>query len=287
MEKVNLNCDDYDADETFGSSAYSPIQHEIICTNPTGYCVDSVEPKCNEIKRLIHEFKTNYLIKLNMIKHNRLLMHKLTIIEDIYADGVNLLNSQSMLNVTPEKARTMINEIDDWLDHIEKLELTNFQHHEQSNNLAHSLSFLTIDHSSYNIDSRIMRNKEDVICSLELKRDNLLRSIENTIKKLKMLRDSFTKRQHNLLKACHKPITKPVQRVEPLVDMVDSTRISSSRKSVQRTGSIKANSLNMVRFFEDFFLIFCCWLLLLRLTTAIKILFLILFCFSDVIKIIK
>ncbi len=245
---MTLNCDDYDTvdDEAFVSSAYSPIQNEVVCTNPTGYCIDSVEPKCNEIKRLIHEFKTNYLIKLNMIKHNRLLMHKLNIIEDIYADGVNLLNGQSLLNVTPEKARAMINEIDEWLDHIEKLELTNYQHHEQSNHLAHSLSFLAIDHSSYNIDTRLMRNKEEIIYSLESKRDSLLKSIENTIKKLKALRESFTKRQHNLLKACHKPMTKPVLRVEPLVETVDTGKISSGRKSVQRTGSIKATSINTV-----------------------------------------
>ena len=48
-----------------------------------GYCVDSVEPKCNEIKRLIDEFKTNYLSKFGTIKNNRVLTHKLNSVSKI------------------------------------------------------------------------------------------------------------------------------------------------------------------------------------------------------------
>ena len=47
------------------------------CPANNGYCVDSVEPKCNEIKRLIDEFKTNYLSKFSLIKSNRALNQKL------------------------------------------------------------------------------------------------------------------------------------------------------------------------------------------------------------------
>lgn len=43
----------------------------------TGYCVDSVEPKCSELKRLIDEFKIGYLSKLNRFKYNKLVMQRL------------------------------------------------------------------------------------------------------------------------------------------------------------------------------------------------------------------
>jgi hypothetical protein len=45
--------------------------------NAGGYCVDSVEPKCNELKRLIDEFKYGYISKLNLFKKNRSMLQKL------------------------------------------------------------------------------------------------------------------------------------------------------------------------------------------------------------------
>ena len=42
-----------------------------------GYCVDSVEPKCNELKRLIDEFKYGYITKLNLFRKNRSMLQKL------------------------------------------------------------------------------------------------------------------------------------------------------------------------------------------------------------------
>jgi hypothetical protein len=44
----------------------------------SGYCVDSVEPKCSELKRLIDEFKLGYLAKLNALKLNRSLTKRLS-----------------------------------------------------------------------------------------------------------------------------------------------------------------------------------------------------------------
>lgn len=43
----------------------------------TGYCVDSVEPKCSELKRLIDEFKAGYLSKLNRFKNNKIILQRL------------------------------------------------------------------------------------------------------------------------------------------------------------------------------------------------------------------
>lgn len=253
MDKVTLNCDDFESgldccDEVI---RYSP-KNEIICTNPTGYCVDSVEPKCNEIKRLIHEFKTSYLIKLNMIKHNRTLMHRLNAVEETYVAGVSLLNRQALTNVNPEKARHLINEIDDWLDQVEKLELHNYQHCIESNHLTTSLSFLTIDQINRNsIETPHLQNmKEEVLKSLDVKREKLCKDIETSVIQLKALRDSFNKRRHNLLKACHKPLSKSVQRTESMMNDNDlqTTPKLMSRKSVHRSASFKVSNLNTVRF---------------------------------------
>ncbi len=46
----------------------------------TGYCVDSVEPKCNELKRLIDEFKHGYATKLVTFRRNKAVIHKLNIV---------------------------------------------------------------------------------------------------------------------------------------------------------------------------------------------------------------
>jgi hypothetical protein len=46
-------------------------------SNAGGYCVDSIEPKCNELKRLIDEFKYGYMSKLNLFRKNRSMLYKL------------------------------------------------------------------------------------------------------------------------------------------------------------------------------------------------------------------
>jgi hypothetical protein len=48
--------------------------------NNAEYCVDSVEPKCNELKRLIEEFKLKYTTKIKLINDNKLLTEKLNIV---------------------------------------------------------------------------------------------------------------------------------------------------------------------------------------------------------------
>ena len=49
-------------------------------SNNAGYCVDSVEPKCNELKRLIDEFKFSYMQKLSIFKNNKIILKKLNLV---------------------------------------------------------------------------------------------------------------------------------------------------------------------------------------------------------------
>ena len=48
--------------------------------NNAGYCVDSVEPKCNELKRLIGEFRFSYMQKLSIFKSNKIILKKLNLV---------------------------------------------------------------------------------------------------------------------------------------------------------------------------------------------------------------
>lgn len=65
-------------DEIFSNS--NKIKIDIVSNNNSGYCVDSVEPKCNELKRLIEDFKIKYSNKIKLINDNRLLTEKLNIV---------------------------------------------------------------------------------------------------------------------------------------------------------------------------------------------------------------
>lgn len=182
-----------------------------------------------------------------MIKQNRILMHKLNAVDEIYVSGVGLLNKQTLTNVNPEKARNLINEIDDWLDQVEKLELNSYLHCIESNHLTTSFSFLTIDQLNKSIDTPHMQNmKEEVLKSLDVKREKLCKDIETSVIQLKALRDSFNKRRHNLLKACHKPLSKSVQRTESMMNDNDyqTSPKPMSRKSVHRSASFKVSNLN-------------------------------------------
>ena len=214
IEQATLNCDDFENidDEAF-ISAYSSHE-DVLAANPTGYCVDSVEPKCNEIKRLIGEFKTNFSIKLNMIKHNKLLVQKLNIIKDIYSDGVLLYNEQSLVNLTADKAKVYLSQIDAWLSDTDRLGLASSR--SDSVNLANTLSFLTIEQINESIlETKCAGHKEDLILNLDIKRENLLKSIDVCMAQLRSLRETFGKRQQALLRANYKVVEKPVLRVEP------------------------------------------------------------------------
>ena len=65
-------------DEIFSNS--NKIKIDIVSNINSGYCVDSVEPKCNELKRLIEDFKIKYSNKIKLINDNRLLTEKLNIV---------------------------------------------------------------------------------------------------------------------------------------------------------------------------------------------------------------
>ena len=62
--------------------------------NNAGYCVDSVEPKCNELKRLIGEFRFSYMQKLSIFKSNKIILKKLNLVSfNFFYDPNSILNA--------------------------------------------------------------------------------------------------------------------------------------------------------------------------------------------------
>ena len=51
-------------------------------TENAGYCIDSVEPKCNELKRLIEEVKLDYKNKIDAFKKTKYLIKKLNLVKE-------------------------------------------------------------------------------------------------------------------------------------------------------------------------------------------------------------
>lgn len=77
---------------TTSSSSVAHPSHLAAANSPAvGYCVDSVEPKCSELKRLIDEFKVGYLNKLNRFKNNKIILQRLNNVI-IFQYGVLLIS---------------------------------------------------------------------------------------------------------------------------------------------------------------------------------------------------
>ena len=98
-----------------------------------------------------------------------------------------------------------------------------------------------------------MHAREEVLRALEVRRDKLGKDVEVAAARLKALRDAFNKRRHQLHKACHKPLSKSVQRTESVAVAdgdVQAAGKAAGRKSVHRSASFKVSSLNTVRDFS-------------------------------------
>ena len=100
-----------------------------------------------------------------------------------------------------------------------------------------------------------MQAREEVLRALEVRRDKLGKDVEVAAARLKALRDAFNKRRHQLLKACHQPLSKSVQRTESVADgdvpaAGKAAGKAAGRKSVHRSASFKVSSLNTVRDFS-------------------------------------
>ncbi|RNA23699.1 guanine nucleotide exchange factor DBS isoform X4 [Brachionus plicatilis] len=164
----------------------------------TGYCIDSVEPKCSELKRLIDEFKSSYFKKLNGLKNNKLLVQKISLVKQTLEKGTRLFHDQDLINMSHEKKRKYLNEIEEWLHDYYKMDLSKGETGSEDE---------TVTLSSFDMDASIVaecvRNHET----------NVGKNFEIACSQLKSLGQMFEKRKEQLNKAF--VVSRPVQRVEP------------------------------------------------------------------------
>lgn len=169
----------------------------------TGYCVDSVEPKCNELKRLIDEFKFNYFKKLNNLKTNKTHVQKLTSAKEFYKRGIQLFNEQDLISMSQDKSRKYLMEIEEWLNEFQKLNLCIGV--KSSSETCSEEDTMTL--SSFDMDNQFGSSEQ------KNKQANLLNSYDLVCSQLKSLSQLFEKRRVQLKKMT--AAIKPVQRVEP------------------------------------------------------------------------
>lgn len=164
----------------------------------TGYCVDSVEPKCSELKRLIDEFKFNYFKKLNSFKNNKLLVQKINLAKQTFEKGTKIFHNQDLINTSQEKKKKYMTEIQEWLCDYYKLDLSKCETESEDE---------TVTLSSFDMDANIVT---------ECDKNHLTdvdKKFEIVCSQLKSLGQLFEKRKEQLEKAL--VVSRPIQRVEP------------------------------------------------------------------------
>lgn len=138
-------------------------------TATAGYCVDSVEPKCNEIKRLIDEIKLDYQSKLDLLKKTKQLVQRLNRIKDYHSKGITLFNEQQQqasTNMNQEKAKKFLADIEEWMNNLDVLLNINNNNNNKSSQLGaestssfdspDSSKLLTESFASLNLDSALL-----------------------------------------------------------------------------------------------------------------------------------
>ncbi|CAF0750342.1 unnamed protein product [Brachionus calyciflorus] len=220
LKNLNLNCINLDTNNNNNKSEMVFAKQES-CN--TGYCVDSVEPKCSELKRLIDEFKSSYLKKLNNLKINKSLSQKLNLAKEVYEKGLRLLNDQELVNLNQDKSKRYLSEIDQWLKEYEKLDLYNTK---LSNETSSEEDTTTL--SSFDMEVNFENKTKQSVS---------VKNFEVVTSQLKSLSQMFDKRKEHL---CKTPvIIKPVQRVEP--------------QQFQNTVSKRDNSKNKIFDVDNFY----------------------------------
>jgi hypothetical protein len=243
--------------------------------NNAGYCVDSVEPKCSELKRLVDEFKISYKKKLNNFKNNKIILKKLNIAKNCYSQGLKLFNDQQLINMNQEKARKYQSEINAWIHQLESTEFTSLNEPDTTDTASIESQFLSTfstsslcttppplpprrrssedddaDDSDYNNSkSKFFSN----INNNNTKESKLIKNFELTCTQIKSLGSLFEKRQEQLKKIAHPTISKPVQRVEPQyihsnndLQMLNNSVLSTSSSS--SSSSLSSNQFETMKF---------------------------------------
>lgn len=230
--------------------------------NNTGYCVDSVEPKCSELKRLIDEFKLNFTNKLNQFKNNKTLIQKLNNAKNHHAKGLELFNEQDLVNMSQERARQHLEKIDQWQASLEFIDLNNLSTLDnistQSETDSTTMSSFDFENQSISSIKEISNlndpNRNFVIPNIVVhksKQSNLAKNFDAVCSQIRSLNTMFDRRKSQFRKSSHPTLlSKPMQRVEPQISSQDLTLMSASLNDVSSRSSSqslkKRDSMNKV-----------------------------------------
>ena len=193
--------------------------------NKSGYCIDSVEPKCFELMRYISEFKQNYEIKFQNLERNKNLFEQIQVLKDYYLKGMELFNEQQIINMNADKSKKYLNEINRW---------------------QASFNELNINDECKNATKLLEANNTLLLLNANT---NLKINMQDVVNQLKSLIIMFNKRSEQLKKIAFPTANKPVQRVEPQ----QMTENSKNSIELLLTTTPKQRIVSVIFFFFFFF----------------------------------
>ena len=213
--------------------------------NKSGYCIDSVEPKCYELKRYINEFKQNFEIKWTNLKRNKNLYEQIHVLKDYYLKGMELFNEQQILNMNTEKSKKYLNDINIWQSSLNELSI-NDEYKNMFKNLSSSTTVLfeqQQQQQQHHEANTISNNNANGI--LINTNTNLKLNMQEVSNQLKSLIIMFNKRSDQLKKIAYPSANKPIQRVQPQKSSADNKNNSSEMLNVVSKTSNKRNGIKM------------------------------------------
>ena len=176
-------------------------------------------------------------------------------VKDTYGKGLQLFNDQELINMSQEKARKYLAEIDDWLressnvldeDSAAEEERKRIEiRRKSSSNQEEASNFLVELVLELNDAATTPTPEMNTNMSEDSKSSSLLKNIELISSQIRSLGSMFEKRREQLRKSAYPGSMRPVQRVEPQLNNTDHLD-SSSTTSKSMLSLIKRESMNKV-----------------------------------------
>ena len=175
-------------------------------------------------------------------------------VKDTYGKGLQLFNDQELINMSQEKARKYLAEIDEWLressnvldeDSAAEEERKRIEiRRKSSSNQEEASNFLVELVLELNDAATTPTPEMNTNMSEDSKSSSLLKNIELISSQIRSLGSMFEKRREQLRKSAYPGSMRPVQRVEPQLNNTD--HIDSSTTSKSMLSLIKRESMNKV-----------------------------------------
>ena len=205
--------------------------------NKSGYCIDSVEPKCFELKRYINEFKQNYEIKSTNLVQNKNLYEQIYVLKDYYLKGMELFNEQQIINMNSDKLKKYLNDISIWQSSLNELSI-NDEYKNMFKNITTTTTVLfeqkQIEQETSTITSTSSSRLLNTNSSLKIN----MQEVSNQLKSLIIM---FNKRSEQLRKIAFPTANKPIQRVQPQKLNIENKNNESLKSLNKKNSSSNVN----------------------------------------------